>query len=510
MGKHTLKNGKNSIYKQWNIENQSQLMESHFDDKIVLFNLLNPSYEIYDRNNINKIINSNTNLHETIFGTFKQHFRYDIDVDRISDIIVNKYEIEDFVSKLIQLTIETINLCYGIDLKKSDFIIMNCHRPAKFSYHIIVKKIYFSNNTECKYLFNYIKNLIIKEYASYGKFIKYMDHAIYRRITNLRMYKSEKKGYKLKLGKQNTYVIQNESDTLIQNFENFPVVEDTLSEVYIKFEKNNPILYPSNDWCQKLLTEHFPDKLTSFTFIKYHNNFMYFIRTSKNTWCDICKRNHENENSLAIRIEQAPKKLIKNNLVVYKLYEYCRRDEFKTKLFLKEIQSKPLSDIKVPFVLMKLQDAIKHPIELKHNYIEKCVIKKYEEKYVRSYSETFKVNGKFITPETIYVNSQMGSGKTYQLSKLIDKLDKDYNEEHKYDESNNVKEEAKELAEETKQKPINQKSNLSVMMISFRISFNDHMAKELKLESYRKIKGKMKIEDLGPFVFVPLVGEFGF
>lgn len=256
-------------------------------------------------------------FYEIITSKMKRKPYFDIDIEKeanpgIEEDIINSFT--DIINK---------------EYPSLPIIVYSSHTVKKLSFHIVIDSIYLNDNTECK---NFCYNLIDKTTVPLKDFL---DKSVYKSIQQFRTIKSHK------FEKDNVKVFR---EDLSRNF--------SLPSRYLKFQQGIPLyhlqvsLLGKIDYCQYMdgFREEKPQILLrekgfseagdledvlaifyniySASLFEYLNvlddngNLLITFRRLEASYCDKCKRMHENENPFVV---------VKN--ISRDIYFYCRRRE---------------------------------------------------------------------------------------------------------------------------------------------------------------------------------------
>ena len=333
------------------------------------------------------------NFHEIIIEG-RQKIKFDIDYlgekKEKRNIIAVMYEIIDVIC-------QQFKKIYSIPLLNKNILVYDssgvCGEKYKFSYHIIIKYA-VENTNEAKLFTKQIKSNV-SSFAS-----RIIDSSVNSKNHGLRILHSQKDGRIKKLTCEfNTCKKSTVLDSLVRWYPSkdkeitvLPTKEYNIT--YDTFE--NPLI-PSNDnnsFISTILSYIPKDVLDGFQFDKIINDQILTFRRLHPSYCSICDRTHESENSLMIlytkeRIIQLCRR--SDGSRTLKRFELEHTDEKEVSILENIINSPIIED---PLEFMKLKD--------------KNV---YSERYMREYEHK----------PTLVVKGQMSLGKSKQLLKYIDK-----------------------------------------------------------------------------------------
>ena len=195
-----------------------------------------------------------------------------------------------------------------------DILIFSSHGENKKSYHIVINNWclpdYYSNKVYCTKIINQIES----------PYKKYIDNVMYKNLQQFRIYGCTKYGknrYKILESSHSNLQHSNKRcqemltiyASLITNTNTCKILEYTekINKVYEYKKLNNEEIKNINN------LEFIKDKTFS---IKEEKGKMILLNRHKPTFCNQCKRIHENEN---------PYLIIEDNII----YFCCRRNESK-------------------------------------------------------------------------------------------------------------------------------------------------------------------------------------
>lgn len=341
--KYLSKQNKNSLLNNNDIElirNKVIIQKSDFSE-ILLFDKIDDFLKF--NNDLKK---EDKVYYEVIFGDDIQKFKLDIDIKRYKKY--NSVTDECYININDKIKInELIN-----DLIKSTFDLINCN---KFKYYIydssdyknliiskhIIFDFYIYNSNEAKELYNKLISVISKKYNN--NIIKLIDNTIYKtqqcfrlphhtKINNKRYKECEnhkddnvvagmiknylnEKIHVIKITNENEEEssINNNDGDVSENHNNHQWTND-LGKISCKTKTNKVQEIPEE--IIEIILEKGKNYLNNFKIRNTISNKIIFDRLRAG-FCEICKRIHENENSLYI--------------IVYdnKFRIYCRRNEEK-------------------------------------------------------------------------------------------------------------------------------------------------------------------------------------
>jgi hypothetical protein len=351
--------------------------------------------------------NPSFTYNEVVPGWKYQKFRLDLDIlnqpfaycERLKDI-------------LITIMIEVFKPEFEINLSR-DIVMTDSSgtttKGEKYSRHIILDNYYCLNGDHSKAIFEEIYKRLPEEY----KQNPYVDKQIYSsstRTTSLRIInctKANESRYKLfqlrwnYLGQEIRY----DTEWAVEKHQNLFRYNTSLitwtdhckpikSFIPIKIEHVKPQYIPSNaDEASIITIANNVDYIrNNFEYSRQNGNFFIFER-KQTALCPICNRNHETS---AIFIIQNP-----NGDVKYGCYRNPKQMVIITNTKGKNNSLYPLDENNQPIPLNTVPDSTWNV--------------RYNEQYMRPID--------FKTCETIVMKGPMGTGKTFQIKKGINKLD---------------------------------------------------------------------------------------
>jgi hypothetical protein len=258
---------------------------------------------------------SQTNVfHEVIFGNKPQKIYIDIDMELNDDNFLSsnfhlKSDKIKIAETIIDETIEAIKKARPL-IKDEDILVLNSNSEEKVSYHIIVDRWIFSKSEDNEDFFNDMLSYINPQLH------RYYDKQMYSNIRNFRVYMNYKykKGRILKVDEKSRWI---PDDLKLINDSN-PNKRD--------YQYNKEIflasLITNNNYCSFLNTKDKPEDnyenselssinevyidkiLKVFNKLPESNYFEHkveknriFLKRKKESYCNVCERIHENQNS---------------------------------------------------------------------------------------------------------------------------------------------------------------------------------------------------------------------
>ena len=229
------------------------------------------------------------NFHEVIFGNNVQRLKFDIDFPQGT----HEDEAIRIVGTAVDHILLVVNTIYN-DLpykltRTNNVIVTSSCDISKQSYHIIIKGISVANNVEAEHLHDQVRK-------SYPEISKYLDHTN-KSIQNFRILgccKVNSKRIKLISSDFRTASCFDE-ESLIQ-FNTMDIIP--YNKVYPKLSTHRPVedLVPSQ--YADLIKDIVGD---SHEFRCVVGSMLYFDRLQP-SYCKLCKREHQKDNTLMIRI----------------------------------------------------------------------------------------------------------------------------------------------------------------------------------------------------------------
>jgi len=249
-------------------------------------------------------------LHECIMARCHQKIKFDIDIDvnvltemLFTDNILGKLGNElkfrlviNVIKKYIKITWEEL---FPSEPLKA-ILVYTCNRKQKYSAHIIIPKYVAKDVFHCRYF----HNTMIKKISSYREEIVSFVDNVNKMFQQFRLPSSKKEGnyfeYSEELseiydgGKYQLYGI----DSLItdeSNCEILPDIDDACEAAQdsIKYD-NVEIIEDIKQIVDRLDNETRKELSSNFTFRNVKGNIIYYKRI-KPSYCNICKRIHEND-----------------------------------------------------------------------------------------------------------------------------------------------------------------------------------------------------------------------
>jgi len=296
-------------------------------------------------------------FYEIIFGEKIQKPHFDIDMELVQKSDLREKVLQDLINEIVKL-IPKINV-------ERDVCIYSSHGENKISYHVIVNHFYHSNHEQAKAFYYTIMKNLPKEYYDNN----WIDHSVYSKTQQFRIYGSQKTGTKrtkifhdewLLNGKEIIHETDEDWEDLDMKFlinldesligarvsnatalPDYQVPEEFQKKSYIKGEDiQQDVAMEAFYLLAKALqippdSERFPYK-----FDRVDSSFV-LLRRIKASKCKMCKRVHQHEN---------PYLLITEDLNVF---FHCRRAPPNKKLYIgslnkdKESEYKPFEEVKI-------------------------------------------------------------------------------------------------------------------------------------------------------------------
>lgn len=355
--------------------------------------------------------NPDTDLHEVIFS-LPQKLKLDLDIKRED---LNGFTYEKILNEILEAIDIVFEAEYDIKIdKQRDIAISEAHAPdgSYYSTHIVVTGYHVKSTEEGRYFFKKVH-----EYVQEAMHFCMDD--VYKQIQNFRVVGSRYKGREMR-------IVTNHSvrDMIVRDIENtIPLPPQT--DAAAALAKNAGPKFKSS--FVKQIVDDFsltdPDA-ENWEFVREFDNILIF-RRNRPSFCDICQRQHDNDNSLMLTWqilegdwESGVKKI--------RVYKKCRR--YKPQ-FLNDIQPLIYWDIDLDSgestggSTRKRLDRVMAQIRANGPVVPRC-----EFGDLRREFSNFKYNvytapqlHDFELTETLVVQAAMKMGKTKALKKYLDK-----------------------------------------------------------------------------------------
>jgi hypothetical protein len=248
---------------------------------------------------------------EVIFGEFPCKPFFDIDMPRNPDID-DEYAIK-YIERFILNVCQTFKRLFKIDLNIAhDIRLYTSHGPAKYSFHVVITNYCLANHIQVAELCKKVIDISDDEDKPY------IDSGIYTEIRQFRLVGSRKKGTdrvkiparQITLANQ-TYLLQSneiiESDThqisvdMQESLVNFTLDCALLPPLVLPKETrsvpdiDDEFAQKALDICKEYFDFEWDSPEAPFVFRKVKRDCIYLDRR-KTTYCNLCKKEHENEN----------------------------------------------------------------------------------------------------------------------------------------------------------------------------------------------------------------------
>ena len=365
-------------------------------------------------------------FHEVVLPNRPQKIRFDIDCP--SDK-VQKSVFEALISDIVTTTNDIFEKDYDIPVTCHKWIVttsINYDDIKKYSCHLILDNGYtLANHHESKCFHLKVINALPAKYKELVA-ARYIDPAIYNKISSLRIYGSIKDGEpnRPKIGAFHKYTLEN---TLICHYGGICSKPTVLPELYASS------MPAENDNTQKVDNKCIDEILKKYTDFKIryqHGDIIYFDRLQP-SHCEFCNVTHNKDNTLYAVIKNA---LIRVGCLRYNAA--AKNDNIPRKWDIFGEQNKS-DDAKHKYDPAKIINQVKAGIRYDiQNDDCKSTIVKQQCDYLRlpnidsavdiincNISDVSKID--IADKPVIMVRSCMGSGKTIWLHEYLSKLDKE-------------------------------------------------------------------------------------
>ena len=362
--------------------------------------------------------------HEVIFGNNVQRIKFDID-STPDEIKAFNLDIKDVIKTILSEIINELNLILELNNKSltstKEFIITDSSDSTKVSIHIISLYHTLSNYKEAKL---FTKN-VLKRLEDKGNYSKIIDSGINSSTHNFRILHSNKVGSNRvkRINKELNQYLGTSNNEKLSSYIIYPtpvcrtiLLPDRLEKV-VNENSYEDIQIPNE------VLEYI--KTNGFNFRNIEHNCIINCDRIRSSYCNICKRQHDNDNTLIIRINDG------------RYYEQCRHSNNET--YNKELPNKSIR-------IIIENDFVEEEVE--NIKVEKPFIKKTQYQIIEQVIDDFKNrNNHEITSfeslpnkliydeptmreynadaEVIAILSQMGVGKTQSLKNFYNKNYKD-------------------------------------------------------------------------------------
>lgn len=238
-------------------------------------------------------------LHEVIFGSQPQRLKVDIDC---SDMNINESTLLDTTIHAVKSALFTI---WQVICSDDALIVTSSSKEGyKYSFHILTRIYIVKDNINANIFTQALIDHMPPDY------VKFIDRSINKSIQNFRLLGSAKFGSD-RIKKSMNEVLK-PSDALISIHDTFPFIKLSNKCQIISTSHNMSETLPINDILSYLDTLGLT---RGFKYNKIVNNAMLFTRQYP-TFCNICKKTHDNDNTLMIMLHVTSSRI---NII-----EYCR------------------------------------------------------------------------------------------------------------------------------------------------------------------------------------------
>ncbi len=379
-------------YQYEELKNKIIIQSSKYNEVIVFNDII----EFKEFNE--KLLEENRIYNEVIFSDDIQKFKIDMDMkDNIFNELNNIIDINELINDCINIIFKIIRCnkfqYYIYDSSDIDKCIISKH---------IIFDFYVKNVYDAKILYNEMINILSNKYNE--KSLSIIDSSVYKNIQNFRLPNHKK--YKSNRYKKEE--INEKIDItygMIKNYNNKNIHIIDLKELNIKYNEKT-IEYKENELEQEIINEVLiiaKKYIEAFEIREIISNKIIFNRI-RESYCEICERIHENENSIYI--------------IVYsnKFRIYCRRND--DKYIECDLKNQDVNIKLNKYLIMKrnLNNIINNK-EYKYNknedIFDKKNIIKYNNKTIKEYE--------FKDKKILIIHSNVKTGKTQKLKEYIEK-----------------------------------------------------------------------------------------
>lgn len=255
-------------------------------------------------------------FYEVIFGNLDQKIYFDLDMP------ISEITFEDATNALL-LLIENIKKVCSI-ITDNDIMIFNSNDDKKTSFHIIIDNWILPNNK----LNNIFFKTVLENYPK--KWVKFIDDKMYKNIQQFRIYESHKwETTRVKILDINSkWILSSYSGDNLELINLYTLGSSLISNItgcnYLPFYKEELHTTKLNNYNNENFDDSKLDKILELCKIKLKpfpykyteilNNLIMLERINP-SYCNICKRIHENQN---------PYLIIYNNIDIFM---NCRRND---------------------------------------------------------------------------------------------------------------------------------------------------------------------------------------
>jgi len=191
-----------------------------------------------------KVPEEQRSFYEIVLGEYLQKPHFDIDIEQSKQLRQQEEQQSD-QEILDNLVTAIISLIPDVDLSK-DVCLYSSHGKNKKSYHLVINHFCHPNNNEAKAFYYKIMEKLPKEYQDN----KWIDHAVYSKTQQFRIYNSYKRGTnRIKILEKEWYFkgekIIHQSDELTEDKEDENVqFLINLEESIVQARSSNCVLLP--------------------------------------------------------------------------------------------------------------------------------------------------------------------------------------------------------------------------------------------------------------------------
>ena len=225
-------------------------------------------------------------MYEVIFGESPHKIYFDIDGKGIS--------VQDGLNNLQKVIDESLRVCkeLGHTVSQKNVMVFTSSNREKQSYHVVLRGYCVQSNVH------------VKEFVKRMRGIDdIIDMSMYSSKQNFRMLYCQKLGTdrtKIPLEELNGIKLQWSSheqdfrDSLVYNVESCTTIDITVEHKTQKLEELPDEVADILEVARKSYAD-----MSNFEFLKIHNNILYLKRI-RPSYCKLCKRTHEHENSFIV------------------------------------------------------------------------------------------------------------------------------------------------------------------------------------------------------------------
>lgn len=368
------------------------------------------------------------NFDEVIFGQNKQKIKFDIDATeaKLTHIstksllsLQNQYNITGYnkmdliMLALIELIQTEIELCYNTTITRQDLVVTDSSgtdgKDYKYSYHIVLKSYVVENNIETA---GFTKHIIEKLPTDVQPLI---DPMVNKRCQCFRLTSSTKPHSKRIKQETPKYFTSINNDITLSQIQSsaLPMLTSTFQETS---KLISPIQLSSPD-IQQIVNSNHISQYSAFKFRDYKNGILLFSRLTP-SYCNICARMHDNDNSLMIVVKIKHISKDPHMSSTYELFEHCRRSIEKKSILIGDIammttnhhQNLTYQNLYVQKLILDLKTGRRTPhYTTKFESLPNAMIYNSNKMY------------KYNNHPTLAVKGGMKIGKTKHLRELLDR-----------------------------------------------------------------------------------------